>query len=306
MSECTICGGEAFYLRPYSGERYCEKCYLKAIERQVQRTITIHKMLKPNDRIALALSGGKDSVSLLYILSRLEERFPKSQLIAVTIDEGISGYRSEAVKIAEESCKKVCVEHHIYSFNGIYGYTLDEVAEAAKQKGKSFICSYCGILRRKALNVAARDVSATKLVTAHNLDDEVQSMVMNLLRGDMVRLSEGEEGPDRDSGLVPRIKPLCEIPEREVALYAYLTKVRFQSIRCPYMETSIRSDVRNFMSMLEIKHPGMKFTVYRSFEKMKPLLRFPEKRSLRRCRVCGEITTGEVCMACKTLSELGF
>ncbi|MFH0897008.1 MAG: ATP-binding protein, partial [Candidatus Bathyarchaeota archaeon] len=116
MSNCTFCSGEAIYLRPYSGERYCKKCFLRAVEKQVQRTISRHRMLKPDDKVILALSGGKDSVSLLHILSRLEEGFPLSEMVAVTIDEGITGYRAESIEIAKENCKKLDVEHRVYSF----------------------------------------------------------------------------------------------------------------------------------------------------------------------------------------------
>lgn len=306
LAECDVCGKEATYFRPYSGERYCDNCYVKAIEKRVQHTISKHRMLRPDDKVALALSGGKDSVSLLHILSGLEKRFPRSKMVAITIDEGIEGYRSEAVEIAEENCEKLDVEHHVYTFKGLYGYALDEIAYVARQKGKPFICSYCGILRRKALNVAAKKLNAAKLVTAHNLDDEVQSMVMNLLRGDLASLSREEHELDEGEELIPRVKPLREVPEREVALYAFLKKIRFQSLRCNYLETSLRSDVRGFLNTLETKHPGMKFTIYRSFEKIKPLLRSSEKRGLNLCRICGEPTTREVCMACQTLKDLGL
>lgn len=305
MPECTFCGGNAFYLRPYSGEQLCTSCYVQAIEKQVQRTITNYKMLKPDDKVALALSGGKDSVSLLHILSRLEERFPKSRLVAVTIDEGIGVYRSEAVEIAKETCKNLGVEHHVYSFKTLYGCTLDEIADAAKQREKPFICSYCGILRRKALNLAARNVGGTKLATGHNLDDEVQSMMMNLLRGDVSRMLVKEENVT-GIDLIPRIKPLCEVPEREVALYAFLKHARFQSLPCPYLETSLRNDVRKFLNTLEAKHSGMKFTLYRSFEKIRPQFKSAEEYNLNHCKVCGEPTTEQVCMACQILQELGF
>ena len=189
MVKCALCAKEAVYLRPYSGERFCRKCYIKSIERNVQRTISKYKMLKPNDKVAVAVSGGKDSLSLLHILSKIEEKFPESELIAITIDEGISNYRSEAIEIADENCIKLGIEHHVYSFKELYGYDLDEVVKAAEAGGELTPCSYCGILRRKALNLATKDTGATKLATAHNLDDEIQSMVMNLLRGDIYQIS---------------------------------------------------------------------------------------------------------------------
>ncbi|MFH0749106.1 MAG: TIGR00269 family protein [Candidatus Bathyarchaeota archaeon] len=305
LSKCTFCSGEAIYLRAYSGERYCKKCYIRTIEKHVQRTITKYKMLRPDDRVALALSGGKDSISLLQIMSSLEERFPQAKLVAITIDEGIAGYRSEAIRIARENCKKLGVEHHVYSFKKFYNHSLDEIVDAARRSGKLFICSYCGILRRKALNVAAREVQATKLATAHNLDDELQSIIMNFLRGDLYRLSSNVNELEKIKELVPRIKPLSEVSERDVAFYAFLKKARFQSFLCPYMESSLRSDVRKFLNILEEKHAGMKFITYKSFKKVQPLLKFPENRMLGLCQRCGEPTSGEVCLACKTLQDIG-
>ena len=302
---CAICGKEAVYLRPYSSECCCGSCYAKSVEKRVQRTISKYRMLRLGDRVALALSGGKDSISLLHILSKLEKQHSHSRMFAVTIDEGIEDYRREAIEIAEENCRKLGVEHHVYTFKNLYGYTLDEVAAAARRGGKPFICSYCGILRRKALNLAAKKLDATKLVTAHNLDDEVQSMVMNLLRGDLASMRRAEPEEEGEK-LIPRVKPLREVPEKEVALYAFLKGTRFQSLRCGYLETSLRSDVRRFLNMLDAKHPGMKFAAYRSFEKIKPLLKPTENRDISLCKLCGEPTARDVCMACKTLKDLGL
>lgn len=309
MVKCSFCRGEAVYLRPYSGEKLCRKCFIESVENRVQHTISKHNMFKPEDRIALALSGGKDSVSLLHILSEIEEKFPKSQLMAVTIDEGISGYRREAVRIAKENCARLGVEHQVYSFKELYGSDLDEIVKTAeKQEGELTSCSYCGVLRRRALNVAARELGATRLATAHNLDDEVQSMLMNLLRGDVSRISRAESVLGESvPGFVQRAKPLCEVPEREVALYAFLRRIKFQTIPCPYLESSLRQDVRLFLNRLETKHGGMKFAVYRSFEKLHPYLeRMGEKGELKFCRVCSEPTTGEVCRVCQVFEELGL
>lgn len=306
LETCNFCKRESIYLRSQSGERYCRRCYVKAVEKWVQRTISKYRLLKTNDRVAFALSGGKDSVALLHIMNKIEKRFPHSEIIAITIDEEIADYRSEAIKIAKENCNKLDMEHYVYSYKKLYGYTLDEIAKAARLIGKQFICSYCGILRRKALNIAARDLEASKLATAHNLDDEVQSMMMNVLRGDLAGISRISSNLKEDGLLIPRIKPLCEIPEKEVALYAFIKNIKFQSLRCNYLESSLRNDVRMFLNVLENKHSGMKYTIYRTFEKIRNSLNLPEERSLGLCKVCGEPTTREICMACQTLQILGL
>ena len=119
-------------------------------------------MFEMDDRIAVAVSGGKDSVSLLHILSRIEVDFPKTTLKAVTVDEGIKGYRDEAIKTARKNCNQLGIEHLTVSFKELFGYTMDEIVQKTRTK-KLTPCAYCGVLRRRALNVAARQVSANKI-----------------------------------------------------------------------------------------------------------------------------------------------
>jgi uncharacterized protein (TIGR00269 family) len=262
-------------------------------------------MFKPDDHIALALSGGKDSVSLLQVLSTIEEDFPQSTLSAILIDEGIEGYREEAIAIAKDNCERLNVPLHVYSFKTIYGRSLDEIAEASKDRGNLSICSYCGVLRRKALNVAAKTVKASKLALAHNLDDEVQSMVLSLLRGDLAGLTGIKPVLEKAEGFVQRVKPFCEILEREIAFYAYVKDVRFQGISCPYLESSMRSDVRRFVNVLEGKHAGITYGVSRSLKKIQVSLKDVGARGdLRQCQTCGEPSSGKVCRACPTLEDL--
>ena len=265
-------------------------------------------MFKPDDRIAVAVSGGKDSLSLLHILSLIEEKYSESELLAITIDEGISNYMSEGIEIANESCDNLKIEHNVYSFKELYGYGLDDIVKEAEACGELTPCSYCGILRRKALNLAAKDVGASKLVTGHNLDDEIQSMIMSLLRGDINQMSRCRavlEG--NDVNFVKRVKPLCHIPEKEVALYAFFNKIRFQVISCPYLETSMRSDIRRFINSMENKHSGMKFNIFQTFEKIKANLNGSGlKDDINRCDICHEPTSGKVCRSCRVITSLGL
>jgi len=306
---CTLCGRrEAVYMRSYSGENLCARCFVKSIEEKVQATISKYEMFEFDDRIAVAVSGGKDSVTLLHILARIEQRFPKSELFAVTVDEGIRGYRDEAIEIAKENCRKLKVEHLTVSFKELYGYDLDEIVEMTRKKSFGLTpCAYCGVLRRKALNVAAREANATKLATAHSLDDEAQTILLNILHGDPLRLARAKPvSEDVHPKLVRRVKPFCEIPEREIAFYAYLRGIRFQSFPCPYASEALRNDVRSMLNRLENKHPGTKFTVFRSIEKIRPALEsLLVKEKLRECRFCGEPTASDVCMPCQMLKELG-
>jgi len=304
--KCTICRRrKAFFMRPYSGEKLCGKCFLESIEQKVRVTIGKHRMFERDDKIVVAVSGGKDSVSLLHILAKIDKDFPECSLCAVTVDEGIEGYRDEAVRKAAKNCEKLGVEHITVSFRNLYGYTMDEITELTRNR-RLTPCAYCGVLRRRALNVAARKASADKIATAHNLDDEIQTFLLNIIHGDPYRIGRSSPITELEElGFTQRVKPFCEVPEREVALYAYVRKIPFQEMPCPYAGEALRNDVRNTLNRLEEKHPGIKFTIYSSMEKIREVMRGTAKEiPLRSCSNCGEPTTGETCKTCQILRTL--
>lgn len=306
---CTRCKKRpSIFFRPYSGEKLCQHCLIASIEGQVRRIISKYAMFKPDDRIAIAVSGGKDSVALLHLLTRIEKEFPAAEVVAITIDEGIRGYREEAIRIAEENCRIFGVEHIICSFKDLYGYTLDEITKITRE-GALGPCSYCGVLRRRALNIASREAEADKLATAHNLDDEAQTILLNIIHGDVARIARVEPILQGAPSLkfIPRVKPICEIPENEVALYAYLSGIKFQSTPCPYVGTALRHEIRHILNRLETRHSGIKFTIIRTAEKIRPALKKAfAPVELQECQVCGEPTTGSICKPCESIRKLGL
>ena len=306
---CDVCKRQAaFFFRPYSGERLCRKCFTESIEEKVRATIAKYKMFNFDDKIAVAVSGGKDSISLLHVLAKIERDYPKASLVAITVDEGIKGYRDEALKIAAENCKKLGVEHYVTSFKELYGYTLDEIVKRLKKKkGEELTpCAYCGVMRRKALNMAARKLGADKLATAHTLDDEAQTFLLNIFHGDIMRIAR--EKPVTDEAhpkLVQKVKPFCEIPEKETALYAYIKKIKFQNTPCPYASEALRNDIRMMLNRIEEKHTGIKFTIFKSAEKMRPAIeKIAKLEKFRECGECGEPAAEPICKSCQMLKQI--
>lgn len=218
---------------------FCENHFFQDFESKAKRAIRTYRWLESADRIAVAISGGKDSGALLKFLVSLTAVRKDLSLIAVTIDEGIAGYRD--VSVAERIAASFGVEWITASFSDEYGTTMDQIVET---KGDRLSCSSCGVLRRRILNRVAREAGATKLALGHNLDDEAQSVLMNALRGDQARLIREE----LDEEFVPRIKPFIFIPEREVALYAHMHLVSFEQGRCPYSHNALRADVRKILN----------------------------------------------------------
>ena len=257
-------------------------------------------MFSPADHIAVAVSGGKDSLTMLMILKKLSSKFKQTRITAVTVDEGIAGYREEAVDLAKEYCDKLDVDHEIVSFKELYGDGLDDFLKGRGPE-RLTACSYCGVFRRKAINIGAKRVGATKIATAHNLDDVVQTYLLNLFQGDVDRFARFSPVlHDPRGGFLPRVKPLCEVPEKEVALYGYVEGLTFQSASCPYMMEALRNELRTVLNRLELAHPGVVFSAYRAMTRLRALAEPNVAPSeLHACRSCGEPTTLDLCEACR-------
>lgn len=297
LGSCTACGKKPpVFFRRYSGERLCARCFKSSIVERVRRTIASYNLLKYDDRISVAVSGGKDSLSLLKILHEIERDFPHSRLFAVTIDEGIEGYRTECLGIAERFSSSLGIPFLSLSFKELFDFTLSEVVESGiLEKLGIHPCTVCGVFRRKALVAAARKVGATVIATAHTLDDIVQTYLLNLLKG---------EGNLRPIGLrkgngpaIPRIAPFRLTPQREVALYAYLEKIPFQARTCPYTHTSMRDRIRSFLNWYAANKPEALFSFLRNFEKLVGDVDQQAEGNL--CEVCGEPSSRKICRACE-------
>ncbi|MHA1753983.1 MAG: TIGR00269 family protein [Candidatus Odinarchaeia archaeon] len=305
MTKCFYCENEAAVYRRYSGEYLCKNCFIRSIERKVKRTINKYNMLTETDRIAVGVSGGKDSLTLLKILTVIERKFPETEIIAVTIDEGIKNYREEALDFARKTASRLGVEHVVYSFKELFGFTLDEMVMELKELNTDIAspCSYCGVLRRTALNIAARKVKATKLAVAHNLDDESQTALMNFIRADFMRLLR--TGPVLNflhENFVTKIKPLTEIPEKEVVLYAYFRGLPLHSQSCPYAPEAMRNDIRNFLNEMEAKRPEVKYNILKITDRIRSQISKTQVEvGVDTCIECGEPTTQNICKTCRFL-----
>jgi uncharacterized protein (TIGR00269 family) len=305
MVKCFYCNNLAAVYRRYSGEYLCKSCFIKSVEKKVKRTVNKYNLLEEDDKVALGISGGKDSLTMLEILEKIEKKFPRTELIAVTIDEGIKNYREEALKFAKATTKKFNLKHIIYSFKDIFGLTLDEMVKRSLEYGLEYTspCSFCGVLRRVALNYAARDIKADKLATAHNLDDESQTSMMNFVRADFTRFFR--TGPKLEfihKKFITKIKPMTEIPEREILLYAYFTDIPLHSQNCPYAYTAMRNDIRTFLNNMEITRPEIKYNIFKISNRIRSLA-YPSKNraDIEICSKCGEPTTQETCKTCQFL-----
>lgn len=270
------------------------------------------RMFERGDRVALALSGGKDSFVLLDVMHVLHD---PSKLVGISVVEGIPGYnRSEDVDRLRKYALERGVDLVVTSIEELTGYTLSEIVERAARAGlRVSPCTFCGTLRRRAINCMARQLGVDKVATAHNLDDEAQTALMNILRGDLVRLFRQHPlSPSFSELFVRRVKPLRRVYEWENAMYALLKGFRFQEVECPYITSrpTMRAKVREWAYELEERSPGALLRIMDLVDRLAEALK-DELRGLPRlptCGRCGEPTAHgrSVCKVCELLESAGI
>lgn len=288
--------------QPYARAHPCEDHFLRGVEERVRREI--HRQLPrfAGHTVAVALSGGKDSAAALALSHRYFARRPSVRLVAISVDEGIAGYRTATLEAAHILTERLGIEHRIVCADRELGTSTDRAAE---ELPTTIPCSFCGVWRRRLLNRGARDAGADILVLGFNLDDLAQTILMNLVRGDLERLTRMAPHRGRQPGLVPRIAPLAAIPEREVYLYARLTGLPFDHGECPHAARAQRNVFREALWRLEEATPGTRQALRRTQERLSDRLRASESIAAPdRCASCGEPSSGPRCRACEFLELL--
>ena len=293
---CSKCKAPAITFIRYNGTHLCSNHFIDYFEKRVKKEIKKQGKNPKNIKIGVAISGGKDSVVALHIIHKIFSKRPDVKIIAITVDEGIKGYRDESIKYAIKNCKKLKIEHHVVSFKELLNTTMDEIALKKDELGE---CSYCGVFRRFCLNQKAKELGINKLVTGHNLDDMAQSILMNFVNSDLKKLARLGPHKKVQPGLVPRMLPLRSIPEKENALYAILKKIDFHDAECPYAVRALRGSFRDIVDALEFQNPGTRYSILNSYDNIKELLldKYPPAE-LNRCKICGEPTSQNLCKAC--------
>ncbi len=298
--KCDRCENQATYTRKYSGEKLCSRCFSNSILRKTAKTISKYNMIQNDDLVAVAVSGGKDSLALLNIINQMSATH-NFRIKAITIDEGIPGYRNEALEIVQAFCTKLNVEHKVFSYKELFNLTLDEALDLRGNE-KTSSCSICGTLRRRAIDHAAKDIGADVIATGHNLDDTLQTFVINMLSGDTNKI--GWMDPDTSSNSLRKIKPFCEIYESEIVFYAFTNDIPFQTEPCPHMNEGIRTEIREFLNSLEGQHSGIKNNLYQSIIKVSQIVKDTNYKQKINCEKCGNECTGKICSVCNMVLKL--
>ncbi len=286
-----------------AGEKLCKNHFMEYFESKVFKTIRQFELIGKKENLGVAISGGKDSLTLLHILNKLSKENPKINLAAILIDEGIKGYRDKTIKTAKKFCGKNKIKLNICSYEEEFGMPLDKMLKAINAKP----CTLCGIFRRYLLNKKSKELGFTKLATGHNLDDECQGILMNQFKNNVhlsARLGP-KTGIKENKDFVQRVKPLYLCAEKEVTAYAFANKLLDSLTECPYVVESYRAQVRDMLNGFEAKFPGTKHAIVNSFLQMLPDLkkRFREEE-INCCISCGEPSSKGKCNACKYIDRL--
>jgi uncharacterized protein (TIGR00269 family) len=301
---CDRCPAEAIVDRPYAGDHLCATHLERTVFDRVRREMHHQAPRFVRGTVAVALSGGKDSATTLALTQRYFARRPTVRLVAITVDEGIAGYRSKTVECARTLADRLGVPHTIVRAREAIGTTTDETAERLPGIAP---CSFCGVWRRRLLNSAARDAGADLLVLGFNLDDLAQTVLMNLARAEVGRLLRMSPHRSRQPGLVPRVAPLARIPEREVYLYASTAGIPFDHGECPHAGAAERNVFREVVWRLEESRPGTRHALLRTREAIADLLLAQGREGAPgTCSVCGEPSARPLCRACVYRRDAGL
>ncbi len=296
VKTCFKCKKPAVTLIRYNGTHLCKDHFNEYYEKRVKKDIKKQGKTYNKAKIAVALSGGKDSTLALLMIHKIFSKRKDIEIIAITVDEGIKGYRDKSIEVAKKNCEKIDIPHYVATFKEMIGISMDELSKKNTDLG---YCSYCGVFRRFCLNKTAKKLNVDKLVTGHNLDDMAQSILMNFVKADIKKLARLGPHKKIQAGLIPRIIPLRRIPEKENALYAILNNIEFYISKCPYSTDAKRGDFRDIIDNLEYKDPGTRHSIINSYEEIKDLLleKYPPA-NLNKCEICKEPTSKKICKVC--------
>jgi uncharacterized protein (TIGR00269 family) len=296
--KCKRCDKPAVVRLKYAKLNLCGEHFLEYIEMRVEKAIRRYRMLDGVKRILVGLSGGKDSLSLLYILSRLRDKLGV-ELIGLHIDLGLSVYSEASRRAVVKACEETKTPCIIVSLKELVGYTMPELVAKTKRPA----CSLCGLLKRYLLNAAAIELGVDAVALGHHMDDILEFALKDFLSMDLTSLSKMTPiTPGYPGVAARRLKILYEVQESELELYAKLRGVDYVTSQCPFKYYDpFRLAARRLFNELEERAPGFKISFIRRLAKTARSL---VEEKIEPCRYCNMPSSTGVCGVCKLTAKI--
>lgn len=286
----------------------CKDHFLTWFTDQTERMIRKYRMFGPQDRVLVAVSGGKDSLALWDVLHRLGVQ-ADGLYIGLGIDGGIR-YSDESYRLTKAFAEARQLRLHHVDLLDTEGATIPEAASLT-HRGKGKPCSVCGLTKRHTMNRVAIEGGYDVLATGHNLDDEAAALFGNTLDWKVGYLAR--QGPVLEAsagGLARKVKPFCRFYERETVAYALIRGIEYIYEECPHALGAKSIAYKELLNQMEAERPGAKLSFYLSFLRAKEagmLAGFADenRERLHSCETCGQPTTAPGrCAYCRTWDQV--
>jgi len=279
----------------------CEEHFVSWFEKQTQRTIKTFRMFSKKDKVLVAVSGGKDSLSLWLALHRLGY-----ETYGLHVSLGIKEWEfsRKSLEICQRFSERIGRPLIVFNLKEEFGYSINEIAKGA---GRKDVCSVCGTFKRYIMNKVCKEKGFKVIATGHNLDDESALLLSNTIRWEIGYLGRQHPVLPESNGFARRVKPFCFFTEKETVSYAIVNGIEYMETGCPNAKEATSKLFKKALAMLEHEMPGTKLRFYKEFlKKGRPLFEreLKEQLTLNECEVCGMPTTAPICSVCRTLMKL--
>ena len=303
---CRKCAHPAVIKMPRHNTSLCKGCFTEFLHTQVRRAIKSHRMFAADDRILVAVSGGKDSLTLWGILLKLGYRAD-----ALYVDLGIGDYSVRSRQKVQQFTDTVAAAYqsklHVHTVEQEQGAGIRELATLVHRP----TCSTCGTMKRYQFNRVAVEQDYDVMATGHNLDDEAARLLGNVLHWQTDYLDKQTPSlPASLDGFAKKVKPLYRLTEREIAAYAVIHHIDYIVEECPMAKGSKLLAYKHALNRLEADSPGTKQTFYLKFldrqakqQETAEKIAEQDRQRLHPCTTCGQPTTAIVCSYCQMMAK---
>jgi len=264
------------------------------IETKVKQTLKKIKLSK-KEKILVALSGGKDSTLTAYLLKKFGY-----DISGLHINLGMGKYSEDCLNAVEKLCSDLKIKLYVYDIKKEMGSSMCYLRTAIQTKRSLKNCAICGVIKKWIMNKEARRLKFNKIATGHNLDDEAQTFLLNILKGSP-KLSSNTGAITRNVGnkkFITRIKPLFYVPENEIRKYTQEKKLPVVYQGCPCAIDSYRIQVRKFLNDLSNKD---KENIMKNFDRVSDKLQKLKDVRMNYCEICEEPSRNNICKKCELM-----